>query len=267
MRGRGRRLWWGVPDDDHALAARVAADAGKLLVELRAGWGAAPPRLLGDEGDLRSHGHIVAALHAARPADAVRSEEAYETPAGREHAGARRVWVVDPLDGTREYSEGRVDFAVHVALVVNGAPVVGAVALPGEQLVFATGGGALAATSADAPGALPRDGRMRVAVSRTRPPIEARRVAGALDAELVPMGSAGAKTMAVVRGDVDAYVHAGGQYEWDSAAPVAVALERGFCATRLDGSPLVYDRFDPWLPDLVVCRADLATAVRAALDG
>ena len=237
-----------------------------MLVELRAGWTGAHPGLLGDEGDIRSHDHIVAALHAARPADAVRSEEAYEPPAGRERAGTRRVWVIDPLDGTREYSEGRGDFAVHVALVVNGAPVVGAVALPGEELTFATnGGGAANGGSGNVQGAPSRDGRMRIAVSRTRPPEQARRVAVALDAELVPMGSAGAKTMAVVRGDVDAYVHSGGQYEWDSAAPVAVALERGFYAARLDGSSLVYDRSDPWLPDLVVCRSDLAPDLQAAL--
>ena len=246
--------------DDHALAARIAEDAGRVLVELRdaAGGGGAGGRALGHEGDRRSHELIMAALAQERPDDAVLSEEgARRPPAGA--AAETRMWVVDPLDGTREYGEGRADFAVHVALVVGGRAVVGAVALPAEGLVFATGGDGGAQVPA------PRvDGRWRIAVSRTRPPVEAQHLAARLGAELVPMGSAGAKVMAVVRGDVDAYVHAGGQYEWDSAAPVAVALAHGAHATRLDGSPLVYGRADPWLPDLVVCRPELVEAVGGA---
>jgi len=244
--------------DDHALAARIAGDAGAMLVDLRGNRGLADGRALGQEGDRRSNALIVGALRAARPHDAVRSEEQLDTPGART-AGARRVWVVDPLDGTREYGEGRADFAVHVALVVAGRPEVGAVALPGEALVFSTG------TVPGPRAAPPPGGPLRVAVSRTRPPAEASRLADRLGAELVPMGSAGAKVMAVVRGQVDAYMHAGGQYEWDSAAPVAVALARGFCATRLDGSPLAYDRPDPWLPDLLVCRPEVADAIRGAL--
>ncbi len=169
----------------------------------------------------------------------------------------RRVWIVDPLDGTREFSEGRVDFAVHVALVENGVPTAGAVALPAEHLVLAT---------ADPPTVPPRgQRRLRLLVSRTRPPVEASTVAARLDAELFPMGSAGAKAMAVVRGDGDIYLHAGGQYEWDSAAPVAVALAAGLHATRLDGSVLTYDHADPWLPDLLICRPELAAEVLMAL--
>jgi 3'(2'), 5'-bisphosphate nucleotidase len=170
------------------------------------------------------------------------------------------VWVVDPLDGTREYSEGRDDFAVHVALVVDGRPEVGAVALPGLGAVLATGAGSPAAGLAP-----PSPGPVRIVVSRTRPPAEAERVATRLGGELIPMGSAGAKTAAVLRGAADAYLHSGGQYEWDSAAPVAVAHAWGAYAARLDGSPLVYNRADSWLPDLLVCRPELSAVILDAL--
>ena len=233
-----------------------------MLVDLRDRAGAGDGRALGRDGDRLANALIVAALGDARPHDAVRSEEQVDTP-GRAGPAERRVWVVDPLDGTREYGEGRVDFAVHVALVVAGRPVVGAVALPGEDLVFRTGEPPEpeVATRSEPR----REGHLRVAVSRTRPPPEASRLAARLGAELVPMGSAGVKIMAVVRGTVDAYVHSGGQYEWDSAAPVAVALAHGMTATRLDGAPLVYDRPDPWLPDLLVCRPDVVDAIHSAL--
>ncbi|MGA2521995.1 MAG: 3'(2'),5'-bisphosphate nucleotidase CysQ [Acidimicrobiales bacterium] len=249
--------------DDHALAARIAEECGRALVELREraqrhGSPAGPA--LGHQGDRASHDRIVAALAEARPDDVVRSEEGGRdhgaAPAGERH---RRLWVVDPLDGTREYAEGRADFAVHVALVVGEDPVVGAVALPAEGLVFATGGAASPTPVARG------DGPVRIAVSRTRPPVEATRVATHLGAELVPMGSAGAKVMAVVRGTVDVYVHGGGQYEWDSAAPVAVARAHGMHASRLDGAPLRYGAADPWLPDLLVCRPELVDVVAEAL--
>jgi 3'(2'), 5'-bisphosphate nucleotidase len=258
--------------DDHSLAAHIAERAGALLLTVReqAGpaSGTAPDtyeklgipeaerKSLGADGDRRAHELIVAALRAERPEDAVLSEEGVQPGAGgtvaRDH-GQRRIWIVDPLDGTREFSEGRSDFAVHVALVDNGVAIVGAVALPGEGLVLTTG----------SPPTLPPPtaGRPRMLVSRTRPAAEATMVAERLGAELVPMGSAGAKAMAVVRGEGDIYLHSGGQYEWDSAAPVAVALAAGLHATRLDGSPLVYDQTDPWLPDLLICRPELAADV------
>ena len=191
-------------------------------------------------------------LATSRPGDYVLSEEAAGDPA---RLSATRVWIVDPLDGTREYSEGRDDWAVHVALVVDGQPVAGAVALPGLGSVLSTG--------TPLPLPAPRHGPLRVVVSRTRPPAVAEAVGKALDAELVPMGSAGAKVATVIRGETDVYVHAGGQYEWDSAAPVAVAIAAGLHASRLDGSPLRYNQPNPWLPDLVICRLDLAEAVLA----
>ncbi|MGH9019020.1 MAG: 3'(2'),5'-bisphosphate nucleotidase CysQ, partial [Acidimicrobiales bacterium] len=217
-------------------------------------------RELGANGDRRAHELITAALHGARPDDAVLSEEGVQPGEGGvvdAGHGRRRIWIVDPLDGTREFSEGRADWAVHVALVENGRPVVGAVALPGEGEVLSTA----------APPTLPapHGARPRILVSRTRPPGEVADVAAALDAELVPMGSAGAKTMAVVRGGGDIYLHSGGQYEWDSAAPVAVAVAAGVHASRLDGSPLVYDRPDPWLPDLLICRPEWAAEVLGIL--
>ena len=263
--------------DDDELAARIAEECGAVLVDLRAQGVDGGAKALGAEGDRRSNEALIAALAAARPLDAVLSEEGGSAPGRPDRAGADRVWVVDPLDGTREYSEGRDDFAVHVALVVAGQPVAGAVALPGEGLIFATGSGTPAGAGTSTGTGTPTGpgpaagigtvhaGLRKVAVSRTRPPDEAAQVATRLGAELVPMGSAGAKTMAVVRGTVDAYIHAGGQYEWDSAAPVAVARAHGLHASRLDGSPLLYNRPDPWLPDLLVCRVDLVETVLEAL--
>jgi 3'(2'), 5'-bisphosphate nucleotidase len=188
------------------------------------------------------------------PDDRIRSEEADQSEVLGPESG--RVWIIDPLDGTREYSEGREDWAVHVALAVDGEPVVGAVALPAMGLVLDTA----RPPALSVPRAVPR-----MVVSRTRPPEFVPALAARLGAETVPMGSAGAKIAAVIRGGAEVYVHAGGQYEWDSAAPVAVALAMGLHATRLDGSPLRYSQPDPWLPDLVVCHPDLARAVMAAL--
>ncbi|GAA4988812.1 3'(2'),5'-bisphosphate nucleotidase CysQ [Kineococcus glutinatus] len=196
-------------------------------------------------------------LGALRPDDAVLSEEAADDPA---RLTASRVWIVDPLDGTREFGEPpRPDWAVHVALWADGDLVAGAVALPAL--------GVTVGTAEPPPPPAHRPGRSRIAVSRTRPPVEATAAAGALDAELVPMGSAGAKVVAVVRGEVDAYVHAGGQYEWDSAAPVAVARAAGLRACRLDGSELRYNRTDVRVPDLLVSRPGIADAVLAAVAG
>jgi 3'(2'), 5'-bisphosphate nucleotidase len=244
--------------DDHVLAARLAADAGAHLVTLRdrlATAGADADRLK-DEGDRSSHDLLMAALAASRPGDAVLSEEGSDDPA---RLGAERVWIVDPLDGTREFSEPpRTDWAVHVALVIEGAPVCGAVALPAL--------GATLVTGSDAPSPPEStDGPPRIVVSRTRPPEAALTVVDALDGVLVEMGSAGAKAMSVVRGETDVYVHSGGQYEWDSAAPVAVALAAGLHTSRIDGTPLTYNHSDPYLPDLLICRSEYADDVLAAL--
>ena len=235
--------------DDHELAAEIAREAGELLLELQA------RQATKDEGDRLSNELILGRLADARPDDAVLSEESKDSP---ERLTRERVWIIDPLDGTREWGEGRTDWAVHVALAIDGVPVVGAVALPGVGTVLDTG---------VAPTVPPRpDGRaVQLAVSRSRPPALSIAVADALGGELVPMGSAGYKAMAVVTGEVDAYVHGGGQYEWDNCAPAAVALAAGLHASRLDGSPLTYNHEDPYLPDLVICRAELATAVLAVV--
>ncbi|MDQ6796709.1 MAG: 3'(2'),5'-bisphosphate nucleotidase CysQ [Actinomycetota bacterium] len=212
------------------------------------------PKELGAAGDRAAHAAIVAALSEAFPDDAILSEEAADDQA---RLVAERVWIIDPLDGTREFSEaGRVDWAVHVALVVGGDLVAGAVALPALGVTFATGSPPRMAPS--------RMGPPRMVVSRTRPPPLAVHVATALGAETVALGSAGAKAMAVVRGDAEIYLHAGGQYEWDSAAPVAVANAVGLHTSRADGSPLRYNQPNPWLPDLLICRPELAADVIAA---
>jgi 3'(2'), 5'-bisphosphate nucleotidase len=238
---------------DVAVAEQAARAAGDVLVRLRDEGLTGRP--LGDAGDAAAQQAILDVLGAERPDDVVFSEEAVDD---RRRLGADRVWIVDPLDGTREYGEpDRHDWAVHVALWARGELTAAAVALPALVQVFLTDPVPASPT--------PVDGPVRIAVSRTRPPAEADAVAAALDGELVPLGSAGYKTVAVARGEVDAYVHAGGMYQWDSAAPVAVALAAGLTACRLDGAPLVYNAPDPWLPDLVVCRPDLTQRVLAAV--
>jgi 3'(2'), 5'-bisphosphate nucleotidase len=235
--------------NDHELAADVAHRAGALLLELRAA-GASK-----DDGDREANELILALLADARPDDAILSEESKDDPVRLER---ERVWIVDPLDGTREFGEaGRTDWAVHVALVVDGTPIAAAVALPAQDVVLST-----AAPPRLAPAI---EGPPRILVSRTRPPALAQQLADVLGAELVALGSAGAKAMAVVQGQADIYAHSGGQYEWDSAAPVGVATAAGCHCSRLNGAPLVYNRPDPYLPDLLVCRPELAAHVLAAL--
>ena len=241
------------PISDHAAAARIAGSAGRLLMELRASTTLTGADLK-DEGDRRSHDHIMDALAQAYPDDAILSEEGVDDTVRLERS---RVWIVDPLDGTREFSEGRSDWAVHVALAVDGEAAIGAVALPALNLVLAT--------DPAVPVPNRHDGPPRMVVSRTRPPEITEKLCAALGAELVPMGSAGAKAMAVVRGEAEVYAHAGGQYEWDSAAPVAVAAAAGLHVSRLDGSGLRYNQPDVWLPDLLICRPELAGDVLAAL--
>jgi 3'(2'), 5'-bisphosphate nucleotidase len=244
-----------VTDDDHTVAARLATEAGELLVELRSKGDGMVPWQLGDLGDWEAHKLLVARLAELRPDDAVLSEEGVNDPA---RLANPRVWIVDPLDGTREFGEiPRIDWAVHVALVVDGRPAAGAVALPAQGITLGTH---------PAPPPPPvHDGPVRLVVSRTRPPRHSERIARAVDGVMIPMGSAGAKAMAVVQGDADVYAHAGGQYEWDSAAPVAVAIAAGLHTSRLDGSPLIYNQPDPYLPDLLICRPELTSQVLAAL--
>jgi 3'(2'), 5'-bisphosphate nucleotidase len=237
---------------DHDVATRLATAAGKLLLEIRIELAEATAGERKAAGDKRSHDFLMEALAAERPGDAVLSEEGADDPV---RLSADRVWIVDPLDGTREFSElGRDDWAVHVALWQAGELVAGAVALPAQGITLATPSVGPLPPAPDTP---------RIVVSRTRPPAVALAVRDALGGTLVEMGSAGAKVASVVQGLSDVYVHAGGQYEWDSAAPVAVARAAGLHTSRIDGSPLIYNRPDPLLPDLVVCRPDLADAVLA----
>jgi 3'(2'), 5'-bisphosphate nucleotidase len=240
-------------DDDHALAARLATEAGRLLLAVREEFADAEAGERKAAGDKRSHDFLMEALAGERPGDAVLSEEGADDPV---RLRSERVWIVDPLDGTREFSElGRDDWAVHVALWQAGELVAGAVALPAQGVTLAT-------PYVDAP-PVPPD-QPRIVVSRTRPPAIALAVRDALGGVLVEMGSAGAKVASIVQGLSDVYVHAGGQFEWDSAAPVAVARAAGLHTSRIDGSALAYNQPDPKLPDVVVCRPELAAAVLAA---
>ena len=240
---------------DAELAASLAEQAGHLLLETRARLiaGGESGKALGAAGDLAANALLCAALREARPDDGLLSEEEKDNAA---RLTQRRVWIIDPLDGTREYGEERSDWAVHVALAVDGVAEVGAVALPGLGLVLRSD----CPTPPPAAAATPR-----MLVSRTRPAAEAVAVAEVLGAELVPMGSAGAKAMAVVRGEAEIYLHTGGQYEWDSCAPVAVARAHGLHVSRADGSPLVYNQPDTYMPDLLICRPEWAARVLAAM--
>lgn len=237
---------------DAELAHALAEQAGRLLLALQGG-GALEGKALGAEGDRAANAFLMDALAKARPDDGILSEE---TKCDGSRVGQRRVWIVDPLDGTREYAEGRDDWAVHVALAIDGAPAAGAVALPGLGVTLAT----------DRPPVVPDEAApLRMLVSRTRPAAEALKVAEALSATLVPMGSAGAKAMAVVRGEADIYLHTGGQYQWDNCAPAAVALAAGLHASRVDGSPLVYNGAETYLPDLLICHKARAAQILAML--
>ena len=239
---------------DADLAAHLAEVAGRLLLAVRDS-GMFSTKALGKAGDQTANQFLIHALRAQRPEDGLLSEEEKDD-SGR--LAMSRVWIVDPVDGTREYGEGRPDWAVHVGLAIDGVAEIGAVALPGLGLVLRS----------DRPQPLaPANHPPRMLVSRTRPAAEAVAVAEALGAELLPMGSAGAKAMAVVRGEADIYFHTGGQYEWDSLAPVAVAQAYGLHCSRIDGSPLRYNRQDVYLPDLLICAPELAPRVLALMDG
>ncbi|MEP2989413.1 MAG: 3'(2'),5'-bisphosphate nucleotidase CysQ [Parasphingorhabdus sp.] len=231
--------------NDEQIAEALATEAGKILLDLQRS-GDFTGKALGKVGDEAANKYLMAELASVRPDDAFLSEEEKDDHA---RLSANRVWIIDPLDGTREYSEGRDDWAVHVALAINSIPKVGAVALPGLGRTLTSG----------KPTQLPEANTPpKMLVSRTRPAKEAVAVAETMGAELLPMGSAGAKAMAVVRGEADIYLHSGGQYEWDNCAPVAVAMAAEFHCSRIDGAEIVYNQADPYLPDLLICRKELA---------
>jgi 3'(2'), 5'-bisphosphate nucleotidase len=238
---------------DEELAASLAQGAGAILLEVRKS-GIFSAEALGRTGDALANLFIAAALAENRPSDGLLSEELADSPA---RLAKDRVWVVDPLDGTREYSEGRSDWAIHVALAIEGRAAVGAVSLPAKGALFSSG--TREATSQ------PQRDKLMIVVSRTRPPAEAEKVARLLGADLMFMGSCGAKAMAVLTGEADIYLHSGGQHEWDSCAPVAVAQAAGFHCSALNGDPLLYNREDIYVPDLLICRPDLAGRVLDAL--
>lgn len=237
---------------DAELAAQLAATAGRILLQVR-DCGLVTDAALGKAGDQTANQFLCHALRQQRPEDGLLSEEEKDSAERLSHS---RVWIIDPVDGTREYGEARADWAVHVGLAIDGVASIGAVALPGIDVVLRS----------DQPQPLPPSAPIpRMLVSRSRPAPEALAVAELLGAELLPMGSAGAKAMAVVRGDAEIYLHTGGQYEWDSCAPVAVAAAHGLHVSRADGSPLIYNRQDTYMPDLLICRPEWTERVLAAM--
>ncbi|WP_410661803.1 3'(2'),5'-bisphosphate nucleotidase CysQ [Amycolatopsis sp. lyj-112] len=242
--------------DDHTLARYLATAAGELLLGLRRDHRESSGAELGEEGDRQANTLLLKALAEHRPEDAVRSEESDDVTSA---SGSGRLWIIDPLDGTREYRDrARNDWAVHVGLAENGTLVAGAVAVPAIGRTFATDRPEPLAAAAS-------HSRPRVAVSRSHRPAVVDALAEKMAVELIPMGSAGVKAIAVLTGAVDAYIHAGGQYEWDSAAPVAVLAAAGAHASRIDGSPLIYGNPTPDLPDLLICRPELKEEMLAGL--
>jgi 3'(2'), 5'-bisphosphate nucleotidase len=257
--------------DDDRLARDLATEAGRRLLALRSAGG--DPDMLREAGDRRSHEFLAGELARLRPDDAVLSEEGRDDPA---RLSASRVWIVDPLDGTREFGDaGRTDWAVHVALWELGELTAGAVALPAQGKTLSTAepraaaAGSLAGPAGSKPaaqgGTTALPGSLRFVVSRTRPPAFAVSLADQAGAVLLPLGSAGAKAAMVICGDADAYIHSGGQYEWDSAAPVAVARAAGLHASRIDGAKLAYNQEHPWMPDILICLAPLAGPLLEAI--
>lgn len=239
--------------NDAELAAHLAKVAGELLLDERAS-GLLSGKALGNAGDEAANQFLCHAIREQRPDDGLLSEEEKDDA---ERLSKSRVWIIDPVDGTREYGEGRTDWAVHVALAIDGVPAIGAVALPGLDLVLRS----------DQPQPLPAaPNTPRMVISRTRPAKEALAVAEKIGAELIPMGSAGAKAMAIVRGEAEIYLHTGGQYEWDSCAPAAVALAHGLHVSRIDRSSLVYNQMDVYMPDLLICRAEWAARILSYLN-
>ncbi len=241
-----------IEESDVRLAERLAREAGELLLALQSRDDLSGKEL-GKAGDERANELLMRELRSARSEDAILSEEETDNS---ERLSNKRVWIVDPLDGTREFGEGRSDWAVHVALAIDGVATVGAVALPGLDMTIASG---------RPPKLKPLNVPPKMLVSRSRPAAEAVAVAKALGAELLPMGSAGAKAMAVVRGEADIYLHTGGQYEWDNCAPVAVAEAAGLFCSRVDGSPMRYNAENSYLPDLLICRTELVDAAKEAI--
>jgi 3'(2'), 5'-bisphosphate nucleotidase len=239
-------------ETDSDFARRLAAHAGEILLKIRCDSGLSG-KDLGNEGDALSNAYLINELRKLRPNDAILSEEEIDDSA---RLNSDRVWIIDPLDGTREYAEGRDDWAVHVALAIGGIAAIGAVALPSLGVTLC---------SANKPEQHTADTPPKMLVSRSRPAAEALAIAAALGAELLPMGSAGAKAMAIVRGEADIYLHTGGQYEWDNCAPVAVAQAAGLHCSRIDGSPMRYNNADPYLPDLLICRPELAEDILAKI--
>lgn len=234
--------------NDPELAAHLAQVAGKLLLDVRAA-GLLSGKALGKAGDQTANQFLCHAIREQRPDDGLLSEEEKDNP---ERLSKSRVWIIDPVDGTREYGEERADWAVHIALAIDGVPAIGAVALPGLDVVLRTDQPQMLLAAPATP---------RMVVSRTRPAKEALDVAEQIGAELIPMGSAGAKAMAIVRGEAEIYLHTGGQYEWDSCAPAAVAIAHGLHVSRIDGSPLVYNQADVYMPDLLICRPEWAERI------
>ena len=241
---------------DLAFAMEAARSAGKRGLGLREA-GRWEGKTLADIGDQAADGFLQGFVRGRYPEDGLLSEETADSP---ERLGRERTWIVDPLDGTKEYSQGRADWAVHVALTVGGTCALAAVALPSEGRVLwgvalegqerggDDGGGTLVSGASESPS------KPRVMVSRSHTPPWVETFAGSLGATLVPCGSAGFKVSRLLAGEGDIYVHKIGLKECDTCAPETVARALGWHVCRLRGEEHRYNRADPKNHELVVCR-------------
>ncbi len=234
---------------DSRLTNQIAEGCGNILKGVRTS-GLLRGLALGDAGDTLAQEWISRVLAQHRPDDGFLSEEDTDDLS---RLDKKRVWIVDPLDGTKEFSTGRQDWAIHIALVIDGKPAHAAVGMPDLGVTFKSSE-ARAVT-----GPLAR----RFVVSRNRPPQVASYIAEQMGYTTRGIGSAGAKAMQVLLGDFDGYIHAGGQYEWDQAAPVGVALAAGLWCSRLDGSEITFNQEDTYIPDLLICRPEIKDEVLA----
>lgn len=248
--------------NDSELSRDVAIEAGRLLLDLRATYGDLDPadvdtaNRLRKEADRASHLLIADRISAARPDDVILSEEGKDDPA---RLVADRVWIVDPLDGTFEFGQGRSDFAVHIVLWVRDA-----LSPTGARLVASTvelPAQGLTRTDIDTPDvsfALPTDRPIRIVASRSRAPKWLPDAVAVLadrmgrEVEVIDVGSVGAKVNEILCGRADAYVHDTGFYEWDVAAPYAVAHRYGLHASHVGGEPIRFNQDPPYVTSLLV---------------
>ena len=265
--------------NDHELARKLARETGTLLIGLRNHAASLSgdeddthsvlaQEVLGSEGDRVAHDYLMEQFLLHRPDDVVLSEEG-DLEVSR--LNAKRVWIIDPLDGTAQYSSGGNDFAVHIALWEAGSSApsqisVASVAVPARNELW----------SMDEPVQSDQlnPSAIRILVSRSRPPREINKVIEKLEdafpdrgrVEVIPMGSVGAKVAAILADTADVYFNSGGFYEWDLAAPLGIAIHNGLSVSDCRGRQIELNKVDLKVKDILICRPELTSTIVMALE-